>query len=214
MLDTMGKSVGKFFTDMASDAFKLSDLCQVVKPCDFDKTLSDDFVLTEDDEQIYFLLKSRTDEYCFTNRALLILDSDKATDGGRKIVRYEYSNSILEDVRLQTASRIDFTAELLFNLNKQEYIISVERNYTEQLIDIYKILTEIELLQVRANESFNLCEKSVKYATSAIGKLAQTNNMLDLYTSIVEFNESYLTDRYEDSFGFDMSDLFEKYISE
>lgn len=56
----------------------LSDIGQVIKPEDYNKTESDDFILTEDGEQIFFLIKSKSDEYCFTNMALLHLDGDSA----------------------------------------------------------------------------------------------------------------------------------------
>lgn len=212
MLETVGKSVGKLVTDVASDVFKLSDLCQVVKPCDYDKTLSDNYTLAEDGEEIYYLLKSRTDEYCFTNRALIVLDSERATDGGKSIIRYEFSNSVLEDIRMNTPNRVDLSAELIFTLDKNTYTISVDRSYTKSLNIIYKILTEIELMQIRASKSFEICEKSVKYATSALGKLAQTKDILGLYTNLVQFNEDYLNNSYEYSFGYDLTELFKKYI--
>ncbi|WP_258870981.1 PH domain-containing protein, partial [Halobacillus trueperi] len=78
------------FKKMASDALGLSDIGKIIRKEDFDKAQSDDFVLTEDGEKIHFLIKSKSDEYCFTNRALIHLDGEKATSSKRNIHRYDY----------------------------------------------------------------------------------------------------------------------------
>lgn len=57
------------FKKIASDALGLSDIGKIIQPDNFDKTESDDYVLDEEGEQIHFLIKSKSDEYCFTNRS-------------------------------------------------------------------------------------------------------------------------------------------------
>lgn len=51
----------------AADALGISDIGKIISPSDYDKVMADDYIMHEDDEKIFFLIKSKTDEYCFTN---------------------------------------------------------------------------------------------------------------------------------------------------
>lgn len=208
-----GGIIGKLAGDMASDALGLSDFCKVVEPDSYSKALSDDFVLEETGETIYFLLKSRTDEYCFTNRAIIIVDSDNATSGRKEIKRYEYSDNRINNISIVTAARIDLTTELVFSINDLDIKISVERAFLEELKDLYKVLVEIDIAQARAVDTYDCAKKSVDFATKAIGKLAQVNDVLSLYKALIDYNDTYIYQRYQESFGFDFSELYEKYIN-
>ena len=73
------------------DALGLSDIGIVVPRGDFDKTESDDFVLHESGEEIFFLIKTKADEYCFTNKALIHVDGANAISKKRTLKRYEYA---------------------------------------------------------------------------------------------------------------------------
>ena len=64
---------------VAADVLGLSDVGSVITPKDYDKVDADDYVMHEDGEKIYFLIKSKSDEYCFTNKGLLHLDGTSAT---------------------------------------------------------------------------------------------------------------------------------------
>ncbi|WP_394863510.1 PH domain-containing protein, partial [Paraclostridium bifermentans] len=198
-----GGLIGKLAGDMASDALGLSELCKVITPNNYNKSLSDDFILEETGETIYFLLKSRTDEYCFTNRAIIILDSDSATNGSKTINRYEYSDNRISNISIVTAARIDLTTELLFSINELDIKISVERAYIDEIKDLYKVLVEIDIAQGRAVDTYDCAKKSVDFATKAIGKLAQVNDVLALYKALVEYNDNYIYTRFQESFGFD-----------
>lgn len=52
------------FKKMAADVLGLSDVGFVITPKDYDKVDADDYVMHEDGEKIYFLIKSKSDEYC------------------------------------------------------------------------------------------------------------------------------------------------------
>ena len=52
---------------MASEALGLSDIGVIVEPKDFGSVDADDYLFHEDGEKIFFLIKSKKDEYCFTN---------------------------------------------------------------------------------------------------------------------------------------------------
>ena len=78
------------FKKLAAEAFGISDIGLIVAPQDYDKVDSDDFLFHEDGEKIYFLIKSKKDEYCFTNLALIHVDGDSAVSSKRRVKRYEY----------------------------------------------------------------------------------------------------------------------------
>ncbi|MDP3837525.1 MAG: PH domain-containing protein, partial [Methylococcales bacterium] len=57
------------FKNLAADVLGLSDIGKIIEVKDFDKTDIDEYVFHEDNEKIFVVIKSKTDEYCFTNIA-------------------------------------------------------------------------------------------------------------------------------------------------
>ena len=51
------------FTKIASDALGLSDIGKIISPSDYHKVDSDDYIFNEDGEKIFYLIKSKSDEY-------------------------------------------------------------------------------------------------------------------------------------------------------
>ena len=47
------------FKKAASDLLGLSDIGSIIGPEDYDKVDSDDYIMSEEDEKIYFLIKSK-----------------------------------------------------------------------------------------------------------------------------------------------------------
>lgn len=80
------------FKRLAADALGLSDIGSVIHPSDYDKVEADDYVMHEEDEKIFFLIKSKTDEYCFTNKALIHVDGASAVSKKRTLRRLDYLN--------------------------------------------------------------------------------------------------------------------------
>lgn len=91
---------------LAADSLGLSDIGKIVAPKDYDKVYTDDYVLHEEGERIYFLIKSKTDEYCFTNLALIHLDGSSAISKKRLLKRYNYHRHTLTGVALETAGQL------------------------------------------------------------------------------------------------------------
>ena len=69
---------GNLFGKIAADTLGLSDIGKIIEPKDFDKVDGDDYIMHEDNERIFFVIKSRSDEYVFTNRGLLHVDGTNA----------------------------------------------------------------------------------------------------------------------------------------
>mgnify|MGYP001809832795 FL=1 len=135
------------FKKLAAEALGLSDIGVIVARQDYDKVDADDYLFHEDNEQIVFLIKSKKDEYCFTNLALIHVDGDSAVSSKRKIVRYEYASHRIGYVGIETAGTMDMDVELKFSIGDQHFSIDIRKDFIEALKDIYKALTRIGQLQ-------------------------------------------------------------------
>src|SRR5687768_12829795 len=135
------------FGKLAADALGLSDIGTVIAPADYDKVESDDYVMHEDGEKIFFLIKSKTDEYCFTNKALIHVDGTSAMSKKRTLRRLDYINYTIHDVALETAGAMDMDIEIKFNMGEHHYSIDVNKKQMEELKDLYKALNKIGSIQ-------------------------------------------------------------------
>ncbi|MCP3031319.1 PH domain-containing protein [Halobacillus sp. A1] len=131
------------FKKMATDALGLSDIGSVIQPEDYDKVDADDYVMHEDGEKIYFLIKSKADEYCFTNKALIHVDGTSATSKKRTLRRYSYHKNDFANIELETAGTIDLDVEIKFQLGNEVFDIDVHKKFIEEVKDLYKSLLKI-----------------------------------------------------------------------
>ena len=131
------------FKKVAADMLGLSDIGSVIKPVDYDKVDADDYVMHEDDEKIYFLIKSKSDEYCFTNKAIIHLDGTSAMSKKRTLRRYSYAEHNIAGVVLETAGTVDLDIEIKFVIGEVPFSIDVHKKYIEELKDLYKALIKI-----------------------------------------------------------------------
>lgn len=116
------------FGKVAADVLGLSDIGSVIKPVDYDKVDADDYVMHEEQEKIYFLIKSKSDEYCFTNKALIHLDGTSATSKKRMLRRYNYSTNHISNVMLETAGTVDLDVEIKFKIGSETFSIDVHKS--------------------------------------------------------------------------------------
>lgn len=159
------------FKKLASEALGLSDIGVIITPADYDKVDADDYLFHEDGEKIFFLIKSKKDEYCFTNFALIHVDGDSAMSSKRMIKRYDYASAFIEQVRIETAGTIDMDIELKFIIAGVSFSIDVRKTYLEQLKDIYKSLISINKRQV----ADGVCRDNVRQALNATSSLYKLN---------------------------------------
>lgn len=199
---------------LASDALGLSDIGKIIEPKDFDKTDADDYVRHEDGEEIYFLIMTKADEYCFTNLALIHVDGESATSSKRTMKRYPYSQYTISDVLLETAGRIDLDIEIKFKLGEEYFSIDVHKDEIEKLKDLYKALLFMseEMYENRiklqmANESL---DKSVNILQQA---RIPADHLADTYQKMTEYGFSWLSDKHDEYTRKDFGDVFEKYIN-
>ena len=200
------------FKRIAAEALGISDVGVIISPNDYDKVDADDYLFSEDGEKIFFLIKSKKDEYCFTNLALIHVDGDSAISSKRVIHRYDYSSYHFSQVSIETAGTIDLDIELKFTLNEDKrFSIDVRKNFIEQLKDIYKALTSIGKIQ-RQNA---LAKENAHRCLETVGSMYKINNIpssaevVAHYNALLDNFNGVTLDRYMRR---DFSQVFEKYI--
>lgn len=137
------------FKRIASEALGLSDIGVIVPPSAYAQVDADDYLFHEEGEKIYFLIKSKKDEYCFTNLALIHVDGESAVSSKRSIKRYEFASHRVSNVLIETAGTVDRDVELKFRIEDVVFSIDVRKDFLESLKDIYKALIAIGRQQER-----------------------------------------------------------------
>lgn len=202
------------FKKMASEALGLSDIGKIIDPQDFDKTDSDDYVMHEDDEKIYFLIKTKADEYCFTNLAIIHVDGESAISSKRTLKRFPYSQHTISNVVLETAGKIDLDIELAFTVGIIPFKIDVQKQQANRLTDLYKSL-------LRIAESTHENEIVINMATDSLNKavtILQNSRVGDVslgdeYSKLTDFGFTWMTSVRNQYHVKDFGDVFEKYIN-
>jgi hypothetical protein len=202
------------FGKVAADMLGLSDIGAVIKPEDYDKVDADDYVMHEDGEKIYFLIKSKSDEYCFTNKALIHLDGTSATSKKRVLRRFDYSSHKISNVTLETAGTVDLDVEIKFTIGSEQYSIDVHKKHIEELKDLYKALLKIAEISRETETMLEYARQSLDLASTVLGRVASTPSSLS--EQFKELNEAafkWLVDTKKQYTVKDFSDVFERYIN-
>lgn len=199
------------FKKFAADALGISDIGVIVGPEDYNKVDADDYLFSEDGEQIFFLIKSKKDEYCFTNLALIHVDGDSAVSSKRSIKRYDYASHPISDVMIETAGTLDMDIELKFTLDEIDFSIDVKKSFIEQLKDIYKALVTIGKQQKR-DAGCRANALAALDATASVHKLNIAPGAGSLVSQYGELLEALNTAMFDTHTKRDFSDVFSKYI--
>lgn len=202
------------FGKVAADVLGLSDIGSVIKPQDYDKVDADDYVMHEDDEQIYFLIKSKADEYCFTNKALIHLDGTSATSKKRTLKRFDYYANAIANVSLETAGTVDLDIEIKFEIGDNLYSIDIHKKHLEEVKDLYKALIKIAEINRENNRALRYAKQSLDLASSTLSKLRNTEG--DLIKQFKDLNQiafSWLMSTNKQYRVKDFGYVFERYIN-
>jgi hypothetical protein len=199
------------FKKLAAEALGISDIGVIVGPADYSKVDADDYLFSEDGEQIFFLIKSKKDEYCFTNLALIHVDGDSAVSSKRTIKRYDYSSYQVSGVSIETAGTLDMDIELKFRMDETVFSIDVKKTFIEQLKDIYKALITIGKQQKRDAVSRDNALRTLD-ATASVHKLNIAPGAGSLVTQFAELLAALNTAMLDTHTKRDFSDVFTKYI--
>lgn len=202
------------FKKFASDALGLSDIGVVISKADFDKTDSDDFIFNEIDEEIYFLIKTKADEYCFTNYALIHVDGANAISKKRMLRRYDYEHYKIEEVLLETAGTIDLDVEIKFVIGNIPLSIDIHKKYLTEIKDLYKALHSISLEQKANAYYLESAKQSLNLAATAIGRSgSESVSPADAFKEITSFSHNWLVDQKKTFVKKDFGDVYKKYIN-
>ena len=201
---------------MASDLMGTSDIGRIIEPQDYDKTDLDDYIFHEDGEKIFFLIKAKTDEYCFTNVAFIHLDGQSATSKKRLLKRYPYRNFQPANIMIETAGTMDMDAELKFSLGGMAFSIDIDKNQIEQIRDIYKALTAISEQCKRIAHEEMVLEKSFNTVTNMFSLRELSENVVlnlpDVINQTVAQVENAYGERLKTIPNYDFGEIFEHYL--
>lgn len=202
--------LGKF----ASDALGLSDIGKIISPKDYNKVDSDDYIFHEDNEKIYFLIKSKSDEYCFTNKGLIHVDGATAVSKKRNLYRYEYYLNRIAAVSLETAGNIDLDVEIKFAIGPKSFSIDVDKKQLEQLKDLYKALIRIseyqrenDMFLTKGNESIESALQAI--STTKIADVSLSKEFKEINEYIFNWSVNNIKAHVVKDYGY----VFEKYIN-
>ena len=202
------------FKKIAADALGLSDIGVVISKEDFDKTDADDFVFNEIDEEIYFLIKTKADEYCFTNYALIHVDGANAMSKKRMLRRYDYEYHKVDQVLLETAGTIDLDVEIKFTIGNTPLSIDIHKKYLSEIKDLYKALHAISKEQKTNEYGMDAAKQSLNLAASALGRVGNDAiSPASSFKEITAFSHKWLIEQKEQYVKKDFGEVFEKYIN-
>lgn len=202
------------FKKLASDALGLSDVGTIISPSDYDKTDADDYVMHEDDEKIYFLIKTKADEYCFTNLAIIHVDGENAVSSKRVLKRYPYSQYKISDVVLETAGKLDLDVEIKFTIGNVYFDIDVKKTQIEQLKDLYKSLLRISEMTHENDIHLDFAKSSLDKAIQVLqNSRTDDSSLSNTLKGLTEYSFEWLTESHEQYHVKDYGAVFEKYIN-
>ncbi|VYU58230.1 hypothetical protein [Clostridium tertium] len=198
----------------ASDALGLSDIGKIINPKDYNKVDADDYIMHEDEEKIFFLIKSRTDEYCFTNLAFIHVDGTSAISKKRLVKRYDYYKHNFSNASIETAGTVDLDCELKFFIDDISFSIDVDKNQIENLKDIYKTLIKIGHITESNDIMLNKSEKTLEMAVNSCGsQRLESGNLSEVFKEINEYAFKWIESSRERYIKKDFTDIFKKYIN-
>ncbi len=200
------------FRKMASDMMGLSDIGSVIKPEDYDKVDADDYVMHEEGEKIYFLIKSKSDEYCFTNKALIHLDGTSAMSKKRMLKRFDYATHQFQNVWLETAGTVDMDVEIKFIMGEIEYSIDVNKKFILEVKDLYKALFRISTLQNENAKLMQYAQESLATATNTLNRSTTSASLGEQFQAVNSYAFNWLKEAREDYVRKDFGEVFEMFI--
>ena len=201
------------FGKVAADVLGLSDIGMVIPPEDYHVADSDDYIMHEDGEKVYFLIKSKSDEYCFTNKALIHLDGTSATSKKRVLRRFDYYKYHLSSVLLETAGTVDLDVEIKFRIGAEAYSIDVHKKHLSEVKDLYKSLIKIGEI-ISDNEDYSsFANNSLQLASSTFSDVKSHElNMVEQFKELNQYAFDWLSEKKKEYSLKDFGFVFERFI--
>lgn len=220
------------FKRLASSAFGLSNIGVFVANEDLKNTLAYDYTL-DCLEEIFYLIQTKTNEYCFTNRALIHVDGTNTENKRNVLYRYDYSSYVFDRISLETDTRdidaemvitlkptAEFTAKehkkhppLKETLGKSEILfkIVIHKDYLDTLKVLYKTLVTIGQIQKRNISNLEAAKKTLNMAFNSLA--AGINNDCSVSSSFIEvtnFADQWLLEKKQSYANEDFLEIFQE----
>ncbi len=201
------------FKKFASDALGLSDIGKIIDPSNYNSVDSDDYIFDEDNEKIFFLIKSKSDEYCFTNQAFIHLDGTSAMNKKRMLKRYSYKTNAFRSVRLETAGNMDLDIEIKFGLGEKSFSIDVDKTQIELLKDLYKSLIKISSIQEENAQMLRYASESLTLTSNTLKTNAKSEATQADFQAVNEYIFAWNQEAYHKYQQSDFTEIFKKYLN-
>lgn len=201
------------FGKLASDALGLSDVGSVIRPEDYNKVDADDYVMHEENEKIYFLIKSKSDEYCFTNQSLVHLDGTSAMSKKRTLRRLPYATHRIDNVMLETAGTVDLDVEIKFTMGDSHYSIDVHKKHIEELKDLYKALLKIAEIQHEQALMHKYAHESLDVSVRTLSNARTDANLEEQFKAITQYSFNWISQARKQYVRKDFGEIYEKFIN-
>lgn len=205
------------FKKLGSDLMGLSDIGTILTPEQFSQADVDDYILNEDNEKIYFVIKSKTDEYCFTNLAMIHLNGDSAMSSKRVLSRYDYYYEAIDNVQIETAGTVDLDVELKFDIGNDSFSIDVQKKQLDKLKDLYKALYKISVIQDQNKAKMDYAMQSQELASRYLERAGMTAGqgagVVSDFEAIRQSSFEFMKEQHQQNLRTDYGDVFEKYIN-
>lgn len=201
------------FQKAASDALGKSDIGSVVKSENYDQIEAKNYILDQEGETIYFLIKSKEDEYCFTNLALIHLDGSGAISKKILVSRYPYRTHSISNVQMETAGWIDADIEFKFNLNNKNFSIDVKQEDLDEVKQLYKALVKISNIQDKNKQFYEEATNSLQIASNTIPSIEKVeSNPEEQFKQITQYAFNWMKSAKHHFIQEDFGKIFETFI--
>ena len=147
---------------MTADLTGSADVCKIIPAQQFSQEVTLSYMIPG--EIPYFLLRSKKEEYLFTNLAYICSKGESAANTRRLTIRHNYFESIITNVMFETAGigMTDRDCELKFNIAGQHHSIDIWKNETEEAKGIYRCLVELSRNMVRNDVLMTFAREALK----------------------------------------------------
>ncbi len=202
--------------NLAADAFGLSDLGKIIGKDEYGSTDIDEYVFHEDDEKIYVLVRSKADEYCFTNTAFMHLNGESARSKKKVLTRYPYKHYPISDVMVETAGTIDLDAEIKFSVGNQSFSIDIDKKQIDQIRAVYKALFSVSEECINIQNNLNILQSSHDAVNRmfTIRELPEQVilSLPDIINQTCQQLENHFNVRKNEIQDYDFGSIFERFI--
>ncbi|WOO89622.1 PH domain-containing protein [Mollicutes bacterium LVI A0078] len=143
------------------------------------------------DEKVIYFLESVDEAIAFTNKAIIISNKASMTSSKSQTKRLELNDTLITDVRIETAGTIDRDAEIKFKANDKKFSWDINKTQIELVLNLYISMVNISKHQHIHNAKLENLMSALSTAAVATN-VSSNQNKLEDYVSIVEYNQQRL----------------------